>query len=290
MWLTHAILFTVVLYCHSVATMIDDVWDGSGDRLQRLINGGLLVCTGRSIPDGGLNPDDCSRAREMIPTGRYTFDVHRQVQESRGPVDPERPISLTFDKRKILFPAAFMVRTCVILVKALPRPQQEAGQSASEVPVNAATAMTFTVWPNVRKLGKTLIKACVSDRRVTGYVNTKSMLGDWAFRYQIVVARSAGPVGWLDKFHIYYNPHDGPLKHKRRKPTQEGKRVEAQRAAAATSGARCASKASPLNEPGSIGDGTTRTTEAACRATAAEAARGRRIGCIGGLLNKMCMS
>lgn len=160
--------------------------------LRRWIDGNELICPATWVQYGVPDPRDCSTAIKMIPNGKHTLDVESLAQGSRDPADPQKPIDLTIDKRKVLFSAAFVTRSCVIIVEARPRRADESRQSAEGVPIKAATAMTFTVWPNVRKLAKTIIKTCVKHRTLNGHMYTQSMLDGVG----VSVQSRSGPVGW----------------------------------------------------------------------------------------------
>jgi len=251
--------------------------------LHRWVDGNELICPSiwlQKAPD----PEDCSTAIKMIPSGKHTFNVESLAQGWQEPADPEKPIGLTIDKRKVLFPAAFVARSCVITVEARPPRPYESRPSAGGVPTKAATAMTFTVWPNVRKLAKIIIRTCVKHRKLNGHVYTHSLLGEWPFQYRVAVAPLAGPPGWLNKFHIYHDPRDGPFEYRRREPTREEKKAAAAAAEARARFGGWATEASLLTQPGSIEDRRTRTG-AASRATETEAVEGRQVGCLGGLCN-----
>lgn len=126
---------------------------------------------------------DCMKAIKMIPSGKYEFDVDHLAKSTP---DPAKPISLVLNNRKYLLPAAF------IRVQLQQRPV-DGPRPPPRLPVKAASAMTFIIWPNVRKLAEGVVNLCARNWRTSCFVWTASMLGDWNFHYSVRVHKIPYP-------------------------------------------------------------------------------------------------
>ncbi|MCJ1249232.1 hypothetical protein MMC30_006455 [Trapelia coarctata] len=192
----------IFLLCYYIAPVATDLhsWDRP-------------LCT--NSPEGTpcilKNKNDCLGALEMIPSGQLALDPAHP-----GDRYQPQPIDLAFHQgrqRKFFLPAAFRFGNCVISAEAVysatqPRP-----------PTKAASAMYFTVWPNVRKSAAHIIEQCslIPFDRTAGWVTTKSRLGQWEFAYKVTVTgtpknlRPADARGrrQLPPFQTWFNIYDG---------------------------------------------------------------------------------
>jgi hypothetical protein len=156
------------------------------------------------------NPSDCVAAINMIPAG-----IPEPIFVQYG--IPKKPISLEMDHnggRDLRLPAAFLAGSCAISVKASLRPQS----FEPRPPEQAATAMYYNIWPNVKTTAIRILKLCIEVHRFpdlpkseSGTMLTKSTLNDWVFNYEVQVrgAPEATPKpgnnesDWLSGYHIY---------------------------------------------------------------------------------------
>lgn len=125
--------------------------------------------------------NECRAAIDMIPSGSLAIDPAYP-----GNRDQPNPIDLAFHPgrhRKFLLPAAFRSGDCLVQVEAVYLPRRP------HPPTNAASAMYYIVWPNVRKMAKKIIWQCslIPLDRTSGYAITKSKLGTWEFAYKVTV-------------------------------------------------------------------------------------------------------
>ncbi|MCJ1246900.1 hypothetical protein MMC30_004111 [Trapelia coarctata] len=180
----------ILLYSHLVTS------------LTKYIDGDQLMCPGPpfyKMDDialhSGPDPKDCRAAIAVIPDGQFTLDIDHLV--NRTP-DPAKSISLVLNNRKYLFPAAFIAGSCVVKVQH----QQVPGpRPRPRPPVKAASAMTFTVWPKVRKIVR---QESVWERKKTGIIWSHSTLDNWKFTDHVAIIK----VPQLRHFRGFYAYHD----------------------------------------------------------------------------------
>lgn len=131
------------------------------------------------------------------------------------------PMSLDFQHAgrftKYLLPAAFRSGNCLVLANsATHKKAPREGDTVSPRPLlkSAASAMYFTVWPNVRRIAHEVIENCSVTSKAAGTIVTDSILEGWHFTYWITVMRAektiphdngiqglGGPLGW--GHHVY---------------------------------------------------------------------------------------
>jgi hypothetical protein len=159
--MTAPVLFLVLsfLYHSSTVTPMLVAW------VDLFFPGDNLSCADYGT-DTRFSRGDCLKAIEMIPAGLKPPIGPYIAQHGNSPLDPTRPISLEWDKRKYFLPAAFRSGDCVVRVsvdcRSIDRPCQ---------PSFTADFLYRYLWPRVKEVAPKAMDHCLAPLRRTRTVN-----------------------------------------------------------------------------------------------------------------------
>lgn len=159
--MTAPVLFLVLsfLYHSSTVTPMLLAW------VDLFFPGDNLSCADYGT-DTRFSRGDCLKAIEMIPAGLKPPIGPYIAQHGNPPLDPTRPISLEWDKRKYFLPAAFRSGDCVVRVsvdcRSIDRPCH---------PSFTADFLYRYLWPRVKEVAPKAMDHCLAPLRRTRTVN-----------------------------------------------------------------------------------------------------------------------
>ena len=178
-------------------------------------NSGDLDCDPYFAPEHPIaNSSDCDAAIALIPSGRPEFQVDAAARYGG---ESSRPIALTWTGReqltgplKISLPAAFVSRSCMVLVRGVK------GQTRPPKTSNAASLMLFYFWPKVKHHAQRISRECVQGRNENGALTQLLLLDGWSYQYvvemlgapeELPTSRTLDPPQMgeymLDRYNIY---------------------------------------------------------------------------------------